>query len=97
MLRIYFLDSVEEATSLAEHVHGSRAIEDFEGTDKKYQTFIVTDIKVGFNSLFGFRISIWLGGWAVIIQRNACARSCSRPQSALLQTLHCITPPSALV
>ena len=29
---------------------------------KKYQTFIVTDIKVGFNSLFGFRISIWFGG-----------------------------------
>ena len=57
-----FLDLVEEATSLAWHVPGSLAIEHFQGTDKKYQTSKVTDIKVGFNSLLGFRISIWLGG-----------------------------------
>ena len=54
----------------------------------KYRTSKVTDIKVGFNSLLGFRISIWLGGWAIITQRNVYARICSRPHSALLQTLH---------
>ena len=64
---------------------------------KKYQTFIVTDIKVGFNSLFGFRISIWLGGgWAIITQRNIYSSICNRPHSALLQTLHNTSVSSSL-